>query len=86
MYLTFTKKTSLIYSAIPGFLKSCQESLSLCAPASPSLKGKPTGIEFIDSTSIKVCHNIRIPKHKTFDDIAKRGKGTMGCFMGLSSI
>ncbi|MDT8371519.1 MAG: IS982 family transposase, partial [Gammaproteobacteria bacterium] len=23
-----------------------------------SLKGKPTGIEFIDSTSIKVCHNI----------------------------
>jgi hypothetical protein len=23
-----------------------------------SLKGKPTGPEFIDSTSIKVCHNI----------------------------
>jgi hypothetical protein len=48
-----------------------------------SLKGKPTGIEFIDSTSIKVCHNIRIPKHKTFDGIAKRGKGTMGWFYGF---
>jgi hypothetical protein len=43
-----------------------------------SLKRKPTGLEFIDSTSIKVCHNIRIPRHKTFDGIAQRGKGTMG--------
>ena len=42
------------------------------------LKGKPTGIEFIDSTSIKVCHNLRIPIHKVFADSAKRGKGTMG--------
>ena len=48
-----------------------------------SLKGKPTGIEFIDSTSIKVCHNIRIPRHKTFDGIAQRGKGTMGWFYGF---
>ncbi|MEP0354416.1 IS982 family transposase [Paraglaciecola sp.] len=48
-----------------------------------SLKGKPTGIEFIDSTSLKVCHNIRIPRHKTFDGIAQRGKGTMGWFYGF---
>jgi hypothetical protein len=48
-----------------------------------SLKGKPTGIEFIDSTSIKVCHNIRIPRHKTFNGIAQRGKGTMGWFYGF---
>ncbi|ENM5738162.1 hypothetical protein AB1F87_001687 [Vibrio mimicus] len=27
------------------------------------LKGEPTSIEFIDSTSIKVCHNLRIPRH-----------------------
>ena len=45
-----------------------------------SLKGKPTGIEFIDSTTLKVCHNIRIPRHKTFDGVAQRGKGTMGWF------
>jgi len=48
-----------------------------------SLKGKPTGIEFVDSTSISVCHNLRIPRHKTFDGIAKRGKGTMGWFFGF---
>ena len=48
-----------------------------------SLKGKPSGLEFIDSTSIKVCHNMRIPRHKTFDGIAQRGKGTMGWFYGF---
>ncbi|WP_304364620.1 transposase, partial [Xenorhabdus cabanillasii] len=30
------------------------------------LKGKPTGMAFIDSTSLRVCHNIRIPRHKVF--------------------
>jgi hypothetical protein len=48
-----------------------------------SLKGKPKGIEFIDSTSLKVCHNIRIPRHKTFDGIAQRGKGNVGWFYGF---
>ena len=48
-----------------------------------TLKGEPTGIEFIDSTSIKVCHNLRIPQHKTFKGIAERGKGTMGWFYGF---
>jgi hypothetical protein len=48
-----------------------------------TLKGELTGIEFIDSTSIKVCHNLRIPRHKTFNGIAQRGKGTMGWFYGF---
>ena len=47
------------------------------------IKGKPTGISFVDSTSIKVCHNLRIERHKTFAGIAKRGKGTMGWFYGF---
>ena len=48
-----------------------------------TVKGKPTGIAFVDSTSLKVCHNIRIPRHKVFADSAKRGKGTMGWFYGF---
>lgn len=47
------------------------------------LKGKPTGIAFVDSTSLKVCHNLRIPRHRVFDGIAKRGRGTMGWFYGF---
>ncbi|SFU96562.1 IS982 family transposase [Xenorhabdus koppenhoeferi] len=47
------------------------------------LKGKSTGMEFIDSTSIKVCHNLRIPGHQVFKETAARGKGTMGWFYGF---
>ena len=47
------------------------------------LKGKPMGLAFVDSTSLKVCHNLRIPRHKVFEGVAARGKGTMGWFYGF---
>jgi len=47
------------------------------------LKGKPTGIAFVDSTKVRVCHNIRIPRHKVFDGIAARGMSSMGWFYGF---
>lgn len=46
-------------------------------------KGVITGIAFIDSTSIKVCHNKRIPRNKVFKGLAKRGKTTAGWFYGF---
>ena len=46
-------------------------------------KGKNTGISFVDSTTLKVCHNRRIPSHKVFKDIAKRGKNSIGWFYGF---
>jgi hypothetical protein len=48
-----------------------------------SLKGKVTGISFIDSTSIAVCHNKRIHRNKVFKNLAKRGKTTAGWFYGF---
>lgn len=45
--------------------------------------GECTGISFVDSTKISVCHNKRIYRHKTFDGFAKRGKSTMGWFYGF---
>ena len=39
-------------------------------------KGKPTGIAFVDASSIKVCQNIRIPRHKVFDGVAQRAEKT----------
>ena len=45
--------------------------------------GKPTGIQFIDSTTIKVCHIIRAKRNKVFADVAHHGKGTMGWTFGF---
>lgn len=45
--------------------------------------GKVTGISFVDSTTLKVCHNRRIHNHKTFRGIAQRGKTSMGWFYGF---
>lgn len=42
-----------------------------------SLKTEPTGIEFMGSTSIKVCHNLRIARHKTLSRLACRANGAM---------
>jgi len=48
------------------------------------LCGEETGVYFIDSTSLPVCHNRRIARHKTFDGLAARGKTSMvGWFFGL---
>ena len=44
---------------------------------------KPTGISFIDSTSLKVCHNKRISRNRVFDGIAQIGRTTMGWFFGF---
>ena len=41
------------------------------------------GIAFIDSTPLRVCENIRIPRHKTFKTEAERGKTSTGWFYGF---
>ena len=45
--------------------------------------GDPTGIAFIDSTPLPVCHNRRINRHKLFAGIAARSRTSMGWFYGF---
>ena len=46
-------------------------------------KGRVTGISFIDSTSLIVCHNRRIHSNCVFKELAKRGKNSIGWFFGF---
>jgi hypothetical protein len=41
------------------------------------------GIAFVDATKLRVCANLRIPRHKTFKDTAARGKDSTGWFYGF---
>jgi hypothetical protein len=45
--------------------------------------GQVTGISFIDATTLPVCHNRRIQRHKVFAGLAARGKTSMGWFFGF---
>ncbi len=45
--------------------------------------GSCTGISFVDSTKIAVCHNKRIRNNKVFKGMAEIGKSTMGWFYGF---
>jgi hypothetical protein len=46
-------------------------------------KGRCSGISFIDSTSLRVCHNRRIHSHKVFAGCARRGKTSVDWFFGF---
>jgi hypothetical protein len=46
-------------------------------------RGEKTGIYFVDSTLIKVCHIKREKQHKVFKGIAEKAKSTIGWFYGF---
>ncbi len=61
---------------VPGMLVPMCAYLRSCF-------GKCSGISFMDSTSLKVCHNRRIKQHKVFEDLAARGKTSVDWFKGF---
>ena len=48
-------------------------------------KGECSGISFIDSLPIAVCHNRRIHSHKVLSGAAQRGKTTVDWFYGFKA-
>ncbi len=77
------------HSAFPG-LPSYQRFIewmpSTLIPLCTYLKrcfGGCTGIGFVNATSLKVCHNRRIKRHKVFDGLAARGKTSVDWFFGF---
>jgi Transposase DDE domain. len=59
-----------------------QATLPLCAYLR-SRFGQCSGISFVDSTTLKVCHNRRIHSHKVFAGSARRGKNSVDWFYGF---
>ena len=47
------------------------------------LCGRCTGLSFVDSTTLRVCHNRRIKRHKVFVGTAARGQSSTGWFYGF---
>jgi hypothetical protein len=48
-----------------------------------SCYGRCSGISFVDSTPLAVCHNRRIGQHRVVRDLAQRGKTSLGWFSGF---
>lgn len=65
------------------FVELMAEVLTPLVAFMQSRCGKSEGIAFVDSTSLCVCKNIRIPRHKTFADHAGRSKSSTGWFYGF---
>jgi hypothetical protein len=65
------------------FVELEAESLLPLAAFLTTRLGRCTGLSFIDSTPLKVCHNLRIKSHKVFKDIAQRGVSSTGWFSGF---
>jgi hypothetical protein len=66
-----------------GFVELMAEVLEPLAVFMQSRCGKSQGIAFVDSTALRVCENIRIPRHKTFAEQADRSKSSTGWFFGF---
>ena len=69
-YNRFVELSQEVLLPMAVFLKTC--CLGTC-----------TGISFVDSTPVRVCHNKRIKRNKVFKGIAEVGKSTMGWFYGF---
>jgi len=48
-----------------------------------SCLGQCTGVSFVDSTKLAVCHNRRIRQHRVFGGLAERGKTSVDWFFGF---
>lgn len=70
----------LSYSRFINLMKTCLFPLFVF---SQGCLGQCTGISFIDSTILTVCHARRINSHRVFKNLAKRGKTSTGWFYGF---
>ncbi len=69
-YQRFIELMSAALGPLCAYLQSCY--------------GQCSGISFVDSTALAVCHNRRIGSHRVFRALAQRGKTSLGWFYGCT--
>ena len=70
----------LSYSRFVNLMKTCLLPLFVF---SQGCLGECSGISFVDSTILTVCHARRINSHRVFKKMARRGKTSTGWFYGF---
>lgn len=70
----------LSYSRFVNLMKTCLFPLFVF---SQGCLGNCSGISFVDSTILTVCHARRINSHRVFKTMARRGKTSTGWFYGF---
>jgi len=74
------------FPGLPSYSRFVEFMGSALMPLCVYLKhcfGDCTGISFVDSTCLHVCHNRRISQHRVFKGIAVRGKTSVDWFFGF---
>ena len=74
------------FPKLPGyerFVKLMQRAIFPLTIFTQLKAGKQTGIYYIDSSCLPVCHIKRSKRHKTFDAVAEYGHTSVGWFFGL---
>ena len=86
-YLKHAQKyLSHYFPSLPSYNRFIELMADVLIPIAAFMQsrcGKGKGIAFVDSTPLCVCKNIRIPRHKTFKDVAGRAKSSTGWFYGF---
>jgi hypothetical protein len=80
LHLSSEFPTLVSYTRFVEFFPSAL--VPLCVYLHTSL-GACTGVSFVDSTKLAVCHNRRIRQHRVFGGLAERGKTSVDWFFGF---
>lgn len=74
------------FPTLPSYNRFIELMSEILVPMTAFMQQRCTsgkGIAFVDSTPLRVCKNRRIPRHKTFKEVAGRGKSSTGWFYGF---
>ena len=85
-YLYFLPHKYKGYFDLVGYSRMIQLMPRLILPLSIIMQymfGEETGIYYIDSTKLQICHGKRTKSNKVFKNIAKVGHSSYGWFMGF---